>query len=224
MSYLSSLDYGSVSTEQRPSIYETVTPGGLSEVKSQHKVVHFSGSQLNTEWTFTNDAGSGSGAMSDVIDDGYKITTGASNNNSSRIHFNDIRHYSNTSSVFIMIAKIGSTSTIGARMGLANVQSVAAISNSIGFRYFSTVGANFQGSTVDGSTENAVTLTVADTNFHTFQGELKTTAAKFIIDGVLEGVSTSNLPTSNMDPFLWIQTKTTAASTGNIRFMEAYNT
>lgn len=188
--------------------------GTLGTVAKSRCVDNFSGDSLDEMWTA---GGTGSGAMNDAVNGGYRITTGASTNDFYHISFNNSsRHYSNTGSVFVLTCN-RNTTLARYFAGLANNTSFTSNfflvdnDNTNSF-YRLKVGAS-----------NVDTSIAVDTTVRTSMGILKSASASLSIDGSLEAISTSNLPSNQLQPSYVVQTKTTAAATGDITFMEAYN-
>ena len=69
--------------------------GGLNMRRSLSKVFehYFTGNSIDVIWTQGNISGSSTFAMTDGIDDGVRITTGASMFNGGFLDFNDFRHF-----------------------------------------------------------------------------------------------------------------------------------
>jgi len=202
------------------SVHDMLVPPG--QVRKQKFWDFFDGDSLRSWWTEADGAGTGSGAMADEVDGGYQLTTGTSDNNWRRLTFDDLaRHYEPTGSVFIIICNRDSTlSRFFA--GLINPKNAA---NQTILVDNDTDNTFYELATVDGSTTNAVATSVTvDTTVRKHFGILNAASAKLSIDDTLEAISTSNLPTVKLQPIFAVQTRTTAARTGNIRRYEAYNT
>ena len=81
------------------NVYEMITPPHV--LKKTWLVEWFDGDDVKSYWTKYDRAGTGTHAMSDVVDEGFQYTTDTTTNDSGGIDFNSISHYSPTGSVFI---------------------------------------------------------------------------------------------------------------------------
>ena len=69
------------------SVYQMFNP--LTDVRNQHFWDWFSGSSLDSRWTYNNvDSSTDSSAMSDTVDGGYELITGTPNGARCAINFN----------------------------------------------------------------------------------------------------------------------------------------
>ena len=194
----------------------------LSQERLTHQWDWFSGSQLKTTWNFDILSGSGTATDSDAQNGGVILTSGTSGTQWLSINHNGIDHYSETGSVCISRFKRNTATTL-VYAGLKNDAGASDNANMFGFtsddlspRTFFDVRANG----ID--TNTSVTL---DTDYHRFVTELRSSSGIGWVDGVLENVITSNLPTSILEPHLNIYAiSPSGAKTANITFMEAYNT
>jgi hypothetical protein len=201
------------------SVYELMHP--LTIERKTRFWDWFDGDDLRNWWNFTDVAGTGSGAMVDSVDEGYGVTSGASDNNNSEIDFNNIEHYDFNNSIVQFIARTTlSTSRflISGLMTDKTVQTHLAGFQDDSDRTFSVLN------TGNGSETLVDTTLGHDTNFHIIKIDIFPTFVKLYIDGALEATSTSNLPDQAMQPYFRMGTRTTAARTGHIRYLEAYNT
>ena len=222
MSYLSMQEAGPNTTAFKPSIYEHIVSGGLSEEMLQHKVYHFSGSDLDSEWTFTDHLGTGSGAMNDAVDGGYTITSDSTTFDNSSINFNDINHYSHNSSVIISSFKRDGTDSWTQTM---LVEQLASLSDT-GIQILDDTDNTYKqmNTRLNGSGTAVDSSVVIDTLMTTYKLELKASSCVAHINGTLEIIKTTDLPDVALQPVFRVGTRTTAAKTGSIRYMEAYNT
>lgn len=203
------------------SVYEMFDP--LTTVRKQRFWDFFDGDDLRSWWTTNNIQGTPTFQMADVVDEGFEIITGATANDGGQILFNNIRQYSNTASMMISVIRALSNASQSAEVGLRQV---------ISGLNFALVGQKTDSSTtdyiIDTSDATTRTQTVAtfalDTVFHVHQLELTSANAKYSIDGGLEVTKTTNLPTLKLQPVYFVQTLTTVAKTGRIRYLEVFNT
>jgi len=206
------------------SVYQILTP--LTTVKKQWFVEWFSGDDLKAYWTKRNINGIGTFAMDDVIGGGFKITTGSTAFNESEIDFNDIRQYSNTSSIIIIVWKFdNSVADIGG--GFGDPATISKISSAVNKAFArAATGAGFFGLfTGDGTAHSATNSDVAtDANFHSHKVECRSGDVKYTLDGILKITKTTNLPTVKLQPFFAVQTGDATTAIANIRYLEAFNT
>ena len=202
------------------SMYESFNP--LTTVNKQHFVEWFSGSALDSIWTQTDVAGTGTFAMDDTVDGGFKITTGASGSNESNINFNNKRQYEETACVCIAVWKTFATSLQETHVGLsANITSYPVNSAAL----YVDNGGNFNIRTADGSTSSQTsTGTAVDTNFHSYKIECKSADIEMSVDGVKTNDKTTNRPTIPMQPFSAVRHISGGAQSTSTRYMECYNT
>ena len=190
----------------------------------QHFIEWFSGKQLPSYLTFTDTNGTNTGAMADEVDGGYKITTGASNNNAATISFNDKRPFNHEGAVAIWVQK-GSrltTSTIFSGFGGDDTLN---INWSMGGIHAGGSSTHFSLYTKDTSTASATASSVAlDTDYHAIQVEMKSASNELSIEGSLQTTKSNNLPTIDVQPLHFAQTWSGGAITANMKYLEAYNT
>ena len=214
------------------SIYDQLNAYGT--VAKQRFVETFSGSVLDTDrWNYNLVNGTGAGAMSDEVDGGFKMSSTATGGSSeSLITFNDIRQYSHTGSTWIAVVK--STNTIALNhsatyAGLkADNNDTFNGGNLAGFKK-ATSTANFTSycSTTTGGQITATDTTVgADSNYHTWKGELSSSDYKLTEAGILRVTDTTYLPVSKLQPFVDHYGYQPTAGSGNTycNYFEAYNT
>lgn len=223
MSYLVSNQYGSTAQALKPSIYEHLTPAGLIAEQKTHFVEWFSGDALDSIWTYRDVSGTGSGAMNDAVDGGYSITSGASNPNSSMIDFNDINHYSNTGSVVIGVSKNNTATDYFHIVGFTE-QVGSPADTRISYNQDSTASFQILYTSVNGSSTTTNTTLSLDQVFNKSKIELRASTAVLWVNDTLECISTSTLPDVALQPHFRQGTRTSAARTGSIRYMECYNT
>jgi len=201
------------------SLYEAFNP--LTTLAKTHFVEWFSGKDIDTIWN-TVETGSGSGAMDDAIDGGYKLTTGAVINNNRNINFNTIKHYSQTASIIISVTKL---------TNLVNALEQDGFIETIAFAHYvlsnndSAATPNYELISKDGTTPSAQQGSIArDTNFHVKKITLTPSNLLLDIDGTLDVTKTTNRPAARLQPIFRVFTRGGAARTGHIRYLEAYST
>jgi len=198
-----------------------------STVAKSHFVEWFSGDALDSIWTFTQEAGTGTQQMEDVIDDGLGIdVTSTTDSDRVRIDFGDIRHYEETAFELHMV--IAADSTNGAFSGMENSGADGFNGNHmLTWNNKFTSGSTDQGlSTSDGTTQTNTTTGVAiTTNFQYVRVSRNSVSAKCHLGGILEVTKTTNLPTLALQPVIWaFQWGTAGTTKTKIRYLEVYNT
>jgi hypothetical protein len=201
-------------------MYEAFQP--LTTVMKSHFVHWFSGKDLSAIWTLAGDSGH-AGDMVDEIDGGYKISTPNTSAGFVDIMFSTIRHYDHQNCTVIWVAKMGSTTNRRASIGFGNTSgSGSLLANS---KYDSGVSANYLCQTSDGTASTTAGSVTADTSYHTQKIACITANTKLTIDGVLDVTKTTNLPNSNMQPWINSQSVVSAAiNTITVTYCEAYGT
>lgn len=202
------------------SLYERLS--ALTQVAGQRVVETFSGALLNERWTETDVAGTGTFAMSDNIDGGFSIISGATAENRHSINFNNKRQYDETDSVVVAVARAVESTLRNIHVGWSNT------TNSFGADHAvienSTVNTNYAINSQDVSTESVTEGSVPiDESYHSLKLVLSSTDMKSFIDGVLDVTKTTNRPTNRVQPIFEVRTKTSATREGRIMYLEAYN-
>lgn len=205
------------------SVYEMMHP--LSRERKTHFWDWFDGDDLRSWWSTLTGSNPGSGAMNNTVDGGYRLTSGSvAIDDYFVIYPNDINHYSNTGSVYINIIKLGSASTIIMHSGLTETISVPTDTRAVLYHFNPTETNIIFVTSLNGTSTTVDTGVAYDTNWHVQKIELLPSSSTGTIDGALSAVSTTNLPDVALEPFQKITTRTTAAKTVDIRYMEVYNT
>ena len=201
------------------SVHDLLTPPAV--IRKTKFWDWFDGDSLKSWWTLTHKAGSGSGAMNDAVDGGYRITTGSTSSDNSIIDFNSINHYASNASMFIgVFAPVESTSRL-THVGMDD-------SNSFGEYSFieNDTSDTFIGlKTRDGVTTTQIDSTVAiDEVYHNHRIVLGSASHNLFMDGTLEVAKTTNLPTADLQPAFRIFTRTSASRSIDCLRCEVYNT
>ena len=194
----------------------------------QHFIEWFSGkggtNKPNFAWQADN-SGTATGAMSDSIDGGFAISTGATNGSRGFIGFNQKWQFSPTGSVIVAVMKHGSVTGGESYTGLQDGTNSGSGKGAWSYVNDAWKGAFFNLYTVGASgatwTDSGVT---SDTNWHTHKIELTSSQVSLKIDDVLSSTSDTNLPAVALQPSVGINTTSSANRTLNIRYMEVYNT
>lgn len=205
------------------SVYEHLN-GGFTTVMKQRFVDEFSGSDEQIEdsgraWT-KHTTGSGTYTMGTTADSGLLMTTGSSTSDQNCIDFGGINQFSNTGCECIYVGRPVESSSRSFTFGLAEDNSGANAT----LRLRNDNG-DYQELITKGSSQTATPTDVAtDEAFHSYKMSIANSNAKLSIDGILKATTGSNLPDAGLQPFILIQTNTTAARSCNSRYYEAYNT
>ena len=193
----------------------------------QHFIEWFSGkggtNKPNFAWEFRSIAGV-TGAMSDSIDGGFVLTAGTGGNDRGEISFNDVGQFNLSGSVMIAVSKISSITNVNSWVGLLEARTQDA-----DFGYFGNISTisstklslNTNNSSGSSDTQSSCNM---DTNWHTRKLIFSTSGVQGYIDGVLEVDHSSNKPTGNAQPEVWVNGLNSTSSTNSVRYMECYNT
>jgi len=220
MTSIQSNRYRSLGTN--PSMYESFNP--LTTINPQHFVEWFSGSVLDSIWTQNDITGAGTFAMVDAVDEGFSITSAASNNAHSGIDFNDKRQYAHDGSVMIGVSKRNNTTSdemVGFSSGVNILDAVNDMSfySQINTDTFKTLRSS-EGTTLSG-TASDVSI---DTAFTGWKIENSSANLKLTLTGVLKVTKTTNRPDTNMQPNVSVRAREASAKETRVRYLEAYNT
>ena len=212
------------------SIYDQLNASGT--VAKQRVVETFSGDALDTDrWNTVAWAGSPTSGMSNTVNGGYNITCTSSGDGES-IGFgssrtNGIAQYSYNSSAIIFVETVSTKTNISVSSsglsneirpdGAGNNASLHVIKSAFTYFTLRTVG-------VAGSQTDVSSSVTQDTAEHVVKIENKASSVEHTLDGVLEGISSTNLPVLALQPNFGIQSSVTATVTKNITYCEAYNT
>ena len=206
-----------------PSVYEMTNP--LTTVRKQHFWEYFSGATLNSRWTLTDVNGGTSGAMSDDVDGGYKISFSTQSSAWGGVTFNNKRPFSHLGSVVIGDVK----KTFGTGAGGGHFGFSGTIDTSQGqtatCQFDSGQDANFALRTEAASGSSTPSSMVLDENWHSTEIHVQSSSVDLTIDGTVEVTRSTTLPTTSMQPIYYgIKRSTDAGDYISIRYCEAYNT
>jgi len=200
------------------SLYDYINTPNI--IAKQHFIDNFDGDVLNERWFETEINGTNPKSMSDAIDEGFQIVTGASTNNRGTISFNDINPFDMDNSRHIVVARVNQTTNVVMKCFLAGDRDSESISVA-GWVVVNTINRLVTNDGTSGTNTNLATT--ADSNFHKAETDLDGTTANLWFDGILEGTATATYPTTKLEPVFFMQTLTTATKTGQVRYFEAYN-
>jgi hypothetical protein len=191
----------------------------------QHFIEWFSGKSLPSYWTFSQDSGTGTGAMVDEVDGGYEIhITSTANFSRTGINFNNKRQYNHDGSVAIGVVKRVNANT-QLEFGLVGNNVRTSLSYAIAIDDSLTTYKQLLTDDGSGDTTTASTTPIS-TEWTNNKIEIGTTNTVLTINGVL-GVSTStDKPTTKLQPMFLCESRIagTSGSKSRIRYMECYNT
>ena len=192
-------------------------------VPKQRVIDNFSGDVLNERWNTRDIAGSGTFAMSDAVGEGFSITSGATSGNSSLIDFNDINHYAHNGSVMISVSKNVTSTSYFHVIGL--VESGASPADTrISYTQDSTNSFQVLHTILNSTSTEVDTSLSLDQNFNLSRLETRASSGLLSVNGILEAISTTNLPDVALQPHFRQGTRTSGAREGLIRYTEVYNT
>lgn len=202
------------------SVYEILDP--ISTIRKQRFWDWFDGDDLRSFWTKRNNQGTGTFAMQDAIDAGFRITTGSSNGDQSRIDFNNIRHYNHNGAVCVFVCRSENTNRSQLNCGFVGVVDLFPVEMVfMGNDHFDSFYRLITG---DGVQNNTDTDVATDALFHSHRIEVDGTDATLFIDGVLKVTKQANIPDVKMQPILRIRVSQNGPKFTEIRYFEAYNT
>jgi len=208
------------------SLYEAFDP--LTVLKKQQFLDWFSGKALDLIWNEHDVSGSdGAGAMVDAETnggEGYEVRSGTSNNNYREVDFNNIRHYDEDGCRLTCVLRAVESTTRRTGVGLAdNINATGSnqvsVENDIDF-------TNYQFFSNDASVggQQGDTGVTRDEAFHTWSIELDGSTAKCFDGSTLVTTNSDQVPVAQLQPYLFAQTRTSAARNNHVRYLEVYNT
>ena len=207
-------------------IYNGVTSVSPASPKvKQHFIEWFSGKQIPSYWTKTDIQGTNQFLMQDDSSQGgggFSIITGTTSSDQAEIDFNNKRQYSQTGSVFIMVARRNSNPALFRAGFTGNITDSntnrTVIEND-------SSQSKFRLGCYDAST-GGETATSQDVNGYWWlhKEEFTSTSLTLKMNGTLEATRTTNLPSIAQQPYFFGQTLSGASSELSIRYMECYNT
>ena len=141
----------------------------------------------------------------------------------SNFDFNNKRQYDLPNSVVLTVNKSSTIANVNNFVGLFTVR----IQND-DFGYFGNISSlsasKFSLNTYDGTTSSATASSSnMDTNWHINKLDFSSGDIKVHVDGVLEITKTTNRPTGNAQPEVWVNGQSSTATTHSIRYLEVYN-
>ena len=205
------------------SLYEQLFP--LSTIMGQRFVDNFSGDALDTDRWTTTISGSGTSSMNDTVNGGVLLDASATSGGASTINFNDIRQYSYNSSEIILVSKIN-------EVGVNSFEAYSGFSDKTttlfaegAWVYKTHSNANWQLATSSGSfTFTATSVSASNDTYNIFKMVLGGSDVVLTVDGLTGATNTTNLPSTNLQPMIGLNTASNNSKTMNVLYCEAYNT
>ena len=210
------------SSNEYESMYESRSE--LTTVQNQHFVEWFSGKELGHYWTLTQIVATCTATISDSVDGGMLFQTDSgSGSPSACLTFNNKRQYNPAGFRFISICQ-KNDDNLGIKGGIGNDKVVNP--SHYAFMMEGSFVSYKSLETKDGSTASLTASSIAlSQNAFTYDIEGTSSNVKLGINGNLEVTKTTNRPTAACQPFLYIQSRSTAAVKDyNIRYVECFNT
>jgi len=204
------------------SLYEQFNP--LTTVAKTRFWDWFSGDVLNSSIWTTAHTGTGSGAMDDSLDGGYKLQTGATINSNARFAMQNVNQFKEDAAKITMVLKLFETTSL--LMATGFVDSITLFGHFASPGFDSTLSATeFILLTKDGSTQ---TFTASDlkvnTNYNIHQLELTSPNSQYSINYRLHVTKTTNLPAADLQPYLRIFDRAASNRSLSCTYLEVYNT
>jgi len=210
------------------SVYEITD--AICTVRKQRFWCWFSGDVLHPRWTTYDIVGCNTFEMGDDVDGGFKVITGTGGANRGGIGFNNINHYCEDASVFIIVAR-RVTSSANNIMGLGSggcaVLDSGDNSSMMSVRNHPSISTNFQLFTSTASSNGSNDTCVArDEVYHSFKLCNSCGCSTLTIDGgCVDATRTLTLPTVTQEPFFfsWKGGAICGGAENRIRYIEAFN-
>jgi len=191
----------------------------------QHFIEWFSGKQIPSYWTLTQIVATCTATISDEVDGGMLFQTDSgSGSPSASLTFNNKRQYVANGFKFISVCKKGSDNNVGIKGGMGSSTSVNPDHHA--FMVEGTLASYKTLATKDGSTgtETASSIALSQDAF-AYDIEGTTSNVTLGINGSIAVTKTTNRPSDPLQPYLYIQSRSTAAVKNyNVRYLECYNT
>jgi len=213
-----------------PSVYEMMNP--LTTVRKQHFWEYFSGSTLNSRWTFKAGAGGVvvSQGMADEVNDGFKFVM--TNGHIGTYDFAQKRQFNYDGAVIIGSHKRWNSAGIIGN-GFVGDDTASDSGGGTGYmdRRVTRILIRNASLTIQAMTGNSSgatyhdTTVVSDDNYHVLKTELTSGGTHFSVDGVLKVSSngSQNETDEKLQPMLMAWANG-SGSGGYSNYLEAYNT
>ena len=195
----------------------------------QHFIDWFSGTSGASYWNIVNPSGSGASLKGkDEVNGGMVLTSGTGSNNNGFCGFNGKNQFSKSGFVQIAVWRLDPTST-GHSFNQAQCGMASQTNDNGQDCAHWTIRKNqtyIDYRTRSGGTGGFIaTTTPIDNNFHHTKIQANSASSySFTLDHVLAGTNTSNLPQSDLSPFIKADDSAQVPSVLGIKYMECYNT
>lgn len=212
---------------RQASLLQVLEPSNET-ISRTHFVEYFDGDVLDSIWEQNNIIGTGTFAMVDAQGEGFSLAVDAINPQLSSITAsNSLQHFDPADSIIESVQRRSSAQgTVQWGLGnrtdgdLGNTLDQSATFQEVSTQTFMRL------STINGLNQTTVNTSIAvNTNFHHTIIDLSATNVKGIIDGILEGTITTDLPDSSspLYPGFKISTFAVAVAEGRMKYMEVFN-
>ena len=207
---------------KRTSVFDSLNESFTHD--KQRFVEYFSGKQHPSYWTLTQIVATCTATISNSVDGGMLFQTDSgSGSPSACLTFNNKRQYNPSGFRFISICQ-KNDDNLGIKGGIGNDKVVNPSHHALMIE--GSLASYKTLATKDGSTgtETASTIPLSQAAF-VYDIEGTSSNVTLGINGSLEVTKTTNRPTAACQPFLYIQSRSTAAVKDyNIRYVECFNT
>ena len=195
----------------------------------QHFIDWFSGKSGASYWKIENVSGSGVSLKGkDEVNGGMIFTSGTGSNNNGFCGFNGKNQFSRSGFVHIAVWRLDPTSNGHNYNNVICGMASQTNDNGSDVAHYQIMRQNtyIKYRTRSGSTGAMIDSSVAtDEAFHHTKIQAKSASSyEFSIDHKLEGTNTTNLPQSDLSPFMKADDSAQVPSVLGIKYMECYNT
>ena len=204
------------------SFYEITNP--LTTVARSHFVDWFVNNSSDVPRNFHKHdvAGSNSIAQDNEIDGGLKLITGTGASNNIQIDFNNNRPFAHNHAKTIGVIQKESTENCFMDGGFKD--GYGDDNNQLSFCHITNHTGGNAGIYLQTTSTMVSTGVADDSEWHSYEIELKPSNNSMKLDGVFSAVSTTNLPTTHMSPAFKLLTRVGSAAEGRVRYCEVFNT
>ena len=195
----------------------------------QHFIDWFSGKSGASYWKIENVSGSGVSLVGkNELNGGMIFTSGTGSNNNGFCGFNGKNQFSRSGFVHIAVWRLDPTSNGHNYNNVICGMGSQTNDNGSDVAHYQIMRQNtyIKYRTRSGSTGAMIDSSVAtDEAFHHTKIQAKSASSyEFSIDHKLEGTNTTNLPQSDLSPFMKADDSAQVPSVLGIKYMECYNT
>jgi|TARA_R110000824_G_scaffold12395_1_gene54318 hypothetical protein len=201
------------------SFYELLNNG--TKFNNRRFIDTFSGKQLDTtsNWTLNQISSGCTATLGDSVNGGLKMATDDGSSPSASLTFGAFNQFKPFASSIVGNCKKGQTN-IGIKYGLANDNTVTPPSCALmaegSFVSYRTLQTNDE--------SNTASDVALGTDWFDFKIDMENASCYMYLDGILKVSKTTNIPLVELQPFLYIQSRSTAAvKYWNTTYCEAWN-